>query len=156
MKKACGSYSQVHIQLVFAVQGRQNSIHSKWEKDLHKYITGIIQKKGHKSIAINGMSDHIHIFFGYKLTDTIPDLVREIKKASTVWIKENRLVIGDFHWQEGYGAFSYSNWDVQKITNYILNQKEHHKNIGFREEYLNLLSEFNIDFDSRFLFDFHE
>jgi putative transposase len=151
-----GSYSQIHIHLVFAVKGRQSFIHSKWEEDLYKYITGILHRKGHKSLAINGMPDHIHIFFGYKLTDNIPDLVREIKKATSAWIRENGYVRQGFLWQEGYGAFSYSNWDVTKIIKYVRNQKEHHKRTTFMEEYKGLLKDFDIPFEDRFLFEWFE
>ena len=103
-----GTYSKIYIQLVFAVKNRQSLISSVWEENLHKYITGIIQEKGQKLIAINGMPDHLHIFIGLKPSCCISDLVREIKKASNKWIKENKLTTYKFEWQEGFGAFSYS------------------------------------------------
>ena len=141
-----GSFSQVHIQLVLAVKGRQSLIHKSWEENLYRYIHGIIEGMGHRCLAINGMPDHLHIFFGYKLNNNIPDMIREIKKSTSRWIKENRFVNGSFYWQEGYGAFSYSNWDVQKIIQYVRNQKEHHRKTTFEHEYKTLLNEFEIPY----------
>jgi REP element-mobilizing transposase RayT len=100
-----GTFTQLYIQLVFAVRGRQNLILQSWEDDLYKYITGIIQQKGQKLLAINGMPDHIHILIGMKPTCCLSDLVREVKKSSNKFIKENKFVTGKFEWQEGFGAF---------------------------------------------------
>ncbi|MCE3229405.1 MAG: tpn [Bacteroidetes bacterium] len=100
------TYSQIYIQIVFAVRKRNSLIHPSWENELYKYITGIIQNKGQKLIAINGMPDHIHILIGMKPTCCLSDLVREIKKSSNEYVKENGFTKTQFQWQEGFGAFS--------------------------------------------------
>jgi len=146
------TYSQVYIQLVFAVQYREGLIDPIWEVSLHKYITGIIENKGHKLIAINGMPDHIHIFIGMKPTCSISDLVREIKKSSTLFINSRNLTKKNFRWQEGHGAFSYSHSSVKRVYNYVMNQKHHHGTKSFKEEYRDLLVKFEIQFDENFLF----
>lgn len=145
------TYVKVQIQIVFGVKYRQGLISSVWEDELYKYITGIVERRGHKLLAINGMPDHIHIFIGYRPTEGLSDLVREIKKSSTEFIKDKRFVKGKFQWQEGYGAFSYSEDRVKMIVNYVLNQKEHHRKVTFREEYLTFLKEFNVEYNPDYL-----
>jgi REP element-mobilizing transposase RayT len=135
---ASGTFSQIYIQIVFAVKGRENLILNSWEDELYKYITGIIQNKGQKLIAINGMPDHIHILIGMKPICCLSDLVREVKKASNSFINDKKFVKGSFHWQEGYGAFSYSHSALDNVVAYIDNQKAHHKKKSFKEEYLEI------------------
>lgn len=151
-----GTFSQVYLQIVFAVQGRENLISSHWKEDLNKYISGIITNKQQKSIIVNGMPDHIHGFIGLKPSMRISDIVRDIKNNSSRFINENGWVRGKFSWQEGYGVFSYSRSQVNKVYDYILNQEAHHKKRTFREEYLELLKKFDIQFDERFLFEWYE
>src|ERR1700744_733078 len=110
------TYIQLYIQFVFAVKGRESLIKSEWKDDLYKYITGVVQNNKSKLIAINGMSDHVHIFIGYKPVTSIPDLVKDIKVASSLWVKEKRLTNGKFSWQEGYGAFSYSISQIDAVS----------------------------------------
>ncbi|MDB5012930.1 MAG: transposase IS200-family protein [Daejeonella sp.] len=148
-----GTFSQIYIQIVFAVKGRQNLIHKEWKDDLHKYIAGIIKNKGQKSIIVNGMPDHVHVFVGLKPALAIADLVREIKNNSTNFINEHKFVKGTFSWQEGYGAFSYGQSQIEMVYNYILNQEIHHKKKTFRDEYFDFLKKFNIDYDERYLFE---
>lgn len=152
---SAGSFTQLYIHIVFAVKYRKNSISFIWEDDLYKYITGIIKKQGQSLLAINGMPDHIHIFIRMRPTCCISDLVREIKKASNAWINENKLVPGKFEWQGGYGAFSYSYSSVDNVINYILKQKEHHLKRKFKEEYIQLLKEFDIDYKEDYLFQWY-
>src|SRR5690349_20363138 len=125
------TYTQIHLQFVFAVKHRNNLIHSSWEDELYKYITGIIQKNNHKLLAINGMSDHIHILVGMRPTQSVSDLLQDIKGSSCKWINEKRFTTSRFEWQEGYGAFSYSPSHLKNVINYISNQKTHHKTNGF-------------------------
>ncbi len=146
------TYSKLQIHLVFAVKYRQALIHESWEVRLHKYITGIIECSGHKLLAINGMPDHVHIFIGMRPAQALSDLVREIKKASTQFIKDNGFTPHKFQWQEGYGAFSYAESQVKTVVNYILNQKEHHAVQKFNEEYLEMLQNFGIEYDQQHLF----
>ena len=151
-----GTFSQIYIQVVFAVKGRENFIAKPWRDDLHKYITGIVKGKEQKSIIVNGVADHIHCFVGLKPSMTISDLVRDIKNNSTNFINEKKLVKGKFSWQEGYGAFSYSHSQINDVYNYILNQEEHHKKKTFKEEYLEFLNKFEIPFEERYLFDWYD
>ena len=148
-----GTFSQIYIQIVFAVKGRENLIDRKWDEKLYQYISAIIRNKGQKLIAINGMPDHIHIFIGLKPSCCLSDLVREIKKSSNEFIRENKLVRGNFNWQEGYGAFSYSHSHIASVCKYIFNQKEHHKKVLFRDEYIDFLKKFEIEYNEKFLFD---
>lgn len=147
-----GTFSQIYIQLVFAVKGRESLIHKEWEERLYQYITGIIRAKEQKLIAINGMPDHIHIFIGIKSSCCLSDLVREIKKSSNEFIQVNKLSKFKFSWQEGYGAISYSHSQIDAVAKYILNQKEHHKKTSFKEEYIDFLKKFEIEHDEKYLF----
>jgi len=146
------TYTQIYIQVVFAVQGRQNLIRSERKEELHKYITGIITRHDQKLLAIHAMPDHVHILIGLNPSMALSDLVREIKTGSTNHINENRWVAGRFSWQEGFGAFSYAHSQLTEVIHYIQNQEEHHKRRGFQEEYREFLTRFNVPFDERYLF----
>ena len=150
------TFSQIYIQIVFAVKGRESLIHTSWEEELYKYISGIINNKEQKLISINGMPDHIHLLIGMKPTCSLSDLVREIKKSSNDFVKEKKFVKGKFTWQEGYGAFSYSHSSLDNVINYIKNQKKHHQKKTFKEEYLELLHKFEIEFKSEYLYEWIE
>ena len=151
-----GTFSQIYIQVVFAVRGRENLISPSWKDELHKYMAGIIKGKEQKSIIVNGMSDHIHAFIGLRTSIAVSDLVRDIKNNSTNFINSKKLVKGKFSWQEGYGAFSYSHSQIENVYQYILNQEEHHKKKTFREEYIDFLKKFEIDYDEKYLFEWIE
>jgi len=148
------TYTQLYIHIVFTVQGRENLIQNKWKLDLHKYISGIIKQRQHKPLIINGMPDHIHVFVGLNPSQGVSDLVRDIKAFSAKHINDQKLLRGKFSWQEGYGAFSYSKSQIEKVYHYIQHQEEHHKKQTFKEEYIGLLKKFNVDYDERYLFDF--
>ena len=150
------SFSQIYIQLVFAVKGRENLINNKWKETLHKYIAGIINGKEQKSIIVNGMPDHIHAFVGLRPAMAISDLVRDIKNNSSNFINDHKFVKGKFSWQSGYGAFSYSHSQIGTVYDYILNQEKHHQKKSFKEEYLELLKKFEIEFDEKYLFDWYD
>ena len=150
------SYSKIYIQVVFAVKNKEAIIGVDWEERLFQYITGIVQNKEQKMLAINGVKDHIHFFIGMKPTCCISDLVREVKKASNEFINENKFTKIKFQWQEGFGAFSYSNSDISAVINYIMNQKDHHKKKAFKEEYLEFLKVFDVDYNEKYLFDWFE
>jgi REP element-mobilizing transposase RayT len=149
-----GTYSQIYLQIVFAVKGRENLIAQSWKDELHKYISGIIKEKEQKPIIVNGMPDHIHAFIGLKPSMRISDLVRDIKNNSSKFINEKGWIKGKFSWQEGYGVFSYSHSHIERVYNYILNQEEHHRKKTFKDEYLELLKKFNIEFKEAYVFDF--
>jgi REP element-mobilizing transposase RayT len=147
-----GTFSQIYIQVVFAVQNRQCMIQSSWEEELYKYISGIVRNNEQKLLAINGMPNHIHFFIGMKPSCCLSDLVREVKKSSNEFINEKRFSKFKFNWQEGYGAFSYSHSQIDSVVKYIMNQKEHHRKQTFREEYLDFLRKFEIEFKDEYLF----
>ena len=146
------TYTQIYIQFVFAIQNRISLIKPKWEDELYKYITGIIQNKSHKMIAINGMPDHLHMFIGLEPVESISRLIKVVKGESSKWVTDRGLVPGKFTWQKGYGAFSYSRSHIDRVYNYVKNQKEHHKKKTFREEYIELLKKFDVDYDERYIF----
>lgn len=148
------TYTQLYVQFVFAVKYRESLIKKDWKDELCKYITGIVQNNKSKMLAINGVADHIHVFVGYKPTISIPDLVKDIKVASGLWINENKLTGSRFNWQEGYGAFSYRLRDIDEICHYIQDQEEHHRKKTFKEEYIGLLNDFAIEYEEKYLFDF--
>ena len=150
------TFSQIYIQVVFAVQGRQNLIQHSWKTELHKYIAGIITAKQQKSIIVNGMPDHIHAFIGLKPAMAVSDLVRDVKNNSTKFINEHGFVKGKFSWQEGFGAFSYSRSHIDRVYKYILNQEEHHKKKSFKTEYIEFLNFFEIPYDEKYLFEWYE
>ncbi len=146
------TYTQIHIHVVFSVQNRECIIVDLWKDELYKYITGILQNNHHKLLAINGMPDHIHILFGMKPTQSLSDLLQDIKGSSSKWINDKKLVKGRFSWQEGYGAFSYSKSQLPQIIRYIEKQEDHHQNKTFAEEYKGFLSAFGIEYDERYIF----
>ncbi|MGC3944805.1 MAG: IS200/IS605 family transposase [Chryseolinea sp.] len=146
------TYTQIHIQLVFAVKYRQRIMVKAWRGELFMYITGIINNHGHKLLAINGVEDHVHILIGLRPVEALSTLVQEIKKDSSKWINDKRLVPGSFRWQDGFSAFSYSMDALPNVIRYIENQEEHHKKKSFKEEYVAMLKEFKIDFDDRYIF----
>ena len=145
------TYTQIHFQVVFAVQNRQSLISKKWEDELYKYITGIIQNYNHKVLQINGMPNHIHILFGMRPTQSLSDLMKKIKGNSSKWINEKEFLREKFSWQAGYGGFTYSKSQLPNVIRYIKNQKEHHKNISFLEEYLKFLKDYEVEYDERYL-----
>ncbi|GEO12033.1 IS200/IS605 family transposase [Segetibacter aerophilus] len=149
------TFSQIYIQTVFAVKGRQSLISEVWEDELYKYITGIVRNKEQKMLAINGMPDHIHFLIGMRPSCCLSDLIREIKKSSNKYVNDN-FMKSNFQWQDGYGAFSYSHSALDNVVGYIMNQKEHHKRQTFKEEYVEFLRKFQIDYKDEYLFEWIE
>ena len=145
------TYSQIYIQVVFSVKARDHAIKPEWEEELYRYISGTINKKGQKLLAINGMPDHIHILINMQPNCCLSDLVREIKKSSNIFIKEKGWIKENFEWQEGFGAFSYSQSALENVISYIQKQKDHHKKTTFKEEYTKFLEKFNIDHNNKYL-----
>jgi len=149
------TYTQLYIQIIFAVKGRKNQIHEKIRVQIEKYICGIITNKKSKPIAIYCNPDHIHILIGIHPSVSISDITRDIKSNSSRWINENKMITS-FAWQKGYGAFSYSKSQLNNVVNYILNQPEHHKVKSFHTEYLELLKEYKVQYDDKYLFEWLE
>ena len=146
------TYTQIHLQCVFAVKFRDAVINNSWKERLHKYIIAIVNNNGHKLLAINSMPDHLHLFFGMRPNQSLSDLMRLVKGDSSEWINKQKLVLGNFRWQEGYGAFSYSRSQTDTVVKYILNQEEHHRKKTFLEEYKETLAKFEIDYDELYIF----
>jgi len=147
------TYTQIYIHVVFTVMGRQSLIPGEHKEELHKYITGIIQNAGQKTIVINSMPDHVHIIIGMKPNIALSDLVRDIKANSAKFVNEKRWVMGRFNWQEGFGAFSYSYSQLDTVAGYIKNQEKHHSRRSFRDEYLEILKKFSVEYDAKYIFD---
>lgn len=150
------TYSQIYIQIVFAVNGRQNLVPKLHKEEIHKYITGIIRNKKQKLLAINCLPDHTHIFCGITPDIKISDLVRDVKSISTGFINEKRFINGKILWQHGFGAFSYSHPHIDRVVKYVLNQEEHHRKKTFREEYIGLLEKFNVEYNPKYIFEFYD
>ena len=150
------TYVQAYFHLVFAVRNRDALIGKSWKDELEKYITGIVQNNGHKMIAIGTMPDHIHIFIGYSLNQIIPQLVEQIKTSSNHWITENKLTRFRFYWQKGYGAFTHSHSQIDVVAKYVLNQAKHHRHKSFREEYTEMLRDFEVAYKDEYVFTFFD
>lgn len=150
------TYTQMYVQIVFAVKGRDNLIREKHRDELEKYICGIINNKKSKPLAIYCNPDHIHILIGLHPTSSVSDLTRDIKANSSKFINEKKLLSGKFNWQDGFGAFTYSKSQIDNVAKYILNQPIHHKRKSFKEEYLAILKKLGIEYDDRYLFEWYE
>ena len=151
------TYSQIYLQFIFAVNGRENLIREEIREEIQKYITGIIQNKGQKLLAIYANPDHIHFLVSLKKLDiSISQFVKEIKTFSTDFINDRKFVTGKFHWQHGYGCFSYAKSQKDAVVDYILTQKEHHKKESFKIEYEKFLKVFEIEYDEKYLFEFYD
>jgi len=146
------TYTQIHIQFVFAVKYRRALIAPEWKERLHQYITGIFQQNDHKMLQINSMPDHMHILVGFRPAQSISSMIQNVKTESSKWIQHQKLCDSKFAWQEGYGAFSYSKSHVQRVIRYIENQEKHHQKISFLDEYRKLLRAFEVEYDDKYLF----
>jgi len=146
------SYTQIHIQFVFAVKFRAALIGNERKGRLFQYMTGIFQENKHKMLQINGMPDHIHIFIGMRPHQSISSLIQNVKTESSKWIKAQNLCSYPFAWQEGYGAFSYAKSQVDDVIRYIQNQEIHHRKETFLDEYKKFLIAFGIEWDEKYIF----
>jgi putative transposase len=146
------TYTQIYLHVVFAVEGRQNLIAPEHNDELQKYITGIVTAQKHKLIAINNMPDHLHLLVGLRPDVALSDLVRDVKAGSSKFINEKRWVMGRFSWQEGFGAFSHARSQLGAVIRYIQNQQKHHAKKSFRDEYLELLEKFGVEYDQKYIF----
>ena len=148
------TYTQVYVQIVFAVKYRQHLIHKSWKDELHKYICGIINGKAQRVYAIGGVEDHIHILVSLKPDMSISELVRDIKACSSKWVNERGFAQEKFQWQGGFGAFSYQGDALENLIRYINNQEQHHLKTKFKDEYIELMQQYNIDYNEKYLFVF--
>jgi REP element-mobilizing transposase RayT len=150
------TYSQINIQLIFSVEGKQNFLLSKFRNNLFRYIYGILKESGQFPLAVNGYLDHVHAFFELSANNSVSEISRIVKTNSSKWINENKFIPGRFNWQKGYGAFSYSRSQRNRVINYIINQEKHHQSITFKQEYLDLLKKFEVLYDNKYLFQWIE
>lgn len=148
-----GTFSQIYLQFVFAVQGRQHLIAPQHKEELQRYLTSLVQARNAKMLAVHCMPDHTHLFAGLKPAVFIPDFIKEIKVQSNEFIKAKGWTGGTFHWQEGYGVFSYGHSQLDRVCKYVLNQVEHHRKKTFKEEYHEFLRRFAVPYEERFLFE---
>jgi putative transposase len=146
------TYSQIFMHYIFAVQNRISLISNNWQVDLYRYMSGIITNNGHKTFVINGMPDHVHALVSMNPKQAPSDLMHDVKRSSSLWINENRLIPGKFSWQEGFGVFSYGKSQVPSIASYIEQQKQHHERQTFLDEYIQFLRLFEIEFDQRYIY----
>lgn len=146
------TYTQLYFHVVFAVKGRRNHIAKSWKDELYKYISGIISNKNQKLMIINGIPNHVHLLIGTKPNCNLSDLIRDIKANSSRWINEKKLIKGKFEWQTGFGAFTVSQSGVNNVINYIKNQEKHHSKKSFKEEYIDFLKAYQIDYKSEYIF----
>jgi len=151
-----GTFTQLYIQLVFAVKYRDKLLHRNFRSRVFEYMSGILTSMNHKSLIINGVSDHVHIFIGLNPSKSISDTVHDLKRGSSLFINKENICRGKFAWQEGYGAFSYSRSHIEEVYQYIKSQEEHHKKNSFREEYTKLLKLFGVEFEEKYLFNFFD
>ena len=150
------SYQRVLLQYVFAVKGRQNILHKSFRDEVFRYITGIIEQKGQKSIIVNGVADHVHVLVGVKPPFEMDAFIRDVKNNSSKFINKKDWLRTKFAWQVGYGVFSYNQEQVHRVYNYILNQEAHHAKQTFREEYIQFLLENEIEYDEKYLFEWYD
>ncbi len=147
-----GTFSQIYLQYVFAVKGRENLLQKPWRDEVFKYISGIIKGKNQKPIIVNGFIDHVHVFVGIRPSMGISDLIRDIKNNACNFINEKKFLKNRFEWQTGYGVFSYSHSQIENVYEYIAKQEEHHRKKSFKEEYFELLKRFEVEYNEKYLF----
>jgi len=151
-----GTFTQMYVHLVFAVKYRENLLHKSFRYRVFEYMSGILKQQNHKSLIINGVSDHVHVLYGMNPAVSVSQTVHDLKRNSSLFINTEKLCLGSFAWQEGYGGFTYSHSQLKDIYRYIENQEIHHKKTNFKEEYIGFLEKFEIEKDQRFLFEFFE
>ena len=150
------TYTQIYVQIVFSVRGRENFIPEKRRIELEKYMCGIVSNKKSKPLAVYCNPDHTHILIGLHPSISTSEMAKDIKSNSSRWINENRWMRGRFNWQEGFGGFTYSKSQIDTVAKYILNQAEHHKKTSFKDEYIGILKKYGIDFDDKYLFTWYD
>jgi REP element-mobilizing transposase RayT len=144
---------QVFIHCVFGVKYRESLIKATFKHQLFGVLGNLINETGCKTIIVNGVEDHVHCFFYLKPTCSISEVMKSVKAKSSKWINENDFLEKRFEWQRGYGAFSYNKSSFDNVVRYIQNQEEHHKKSTYKEEYLDFLEKFGVDYDKDYWFD---
>lgn len=138
------------MHVIFAVKGRESLIHTEWQDEFYRYMSRALKNREHTPYIINGMEDHVHLLFGMTPKESLSELVQSLKIQATKHIKEQYGCM-DFSWQSGFGAFSYSKSFLPAVSNYIANQKEHHKKCSFDDEMREILRKAGIEYDERYI-----
>ena len=146
------TYHQIYLQTVYAVKYRQAVLDKTWRSKVQGVIGNLINETGCKTIIVNGVEDHMHCFLGLRPVVAVSELMKTVKAKSSKYINDHKMTKERFEWQEGYGVFSYRQRDVDQIYKYIQNQEEHHQKHSFREEYQDLLKEFEIGYEEQYIF----
>ena len=150
------TYTQINIHAVFAVKGRENIIYKELMEELCKYMHGIMVNLKQYPLAISGHKNHLHLFFEQNPDTTLSDIVEKVKANSSKWMNLHKKLPGHFEWQRGYGGFSYARSQRNEVIQYIMNQEKHHQEKTFRDEFMAILMNYELDFDHRYLFEFYE
>lgn len=150
------TYTQLYIQYVFSVKGRENFIKEFFRDELEKVICGIVNNHKCKTYAIYCNPDHTHLLVGMHPNISPSKLMEQVKSGSSKWLNEKKYIPGKFAWQDGYDAFTYSKSHIDKVVKYILNQSEHHKKRSFREEYLLFLQKYGVRYNDKYLFEYYD
>ena len=150
------SHTQLYVQYVFTIKGRKNFLPLEHNAKLHKYIRGIVEKRRSILLAINNTSDHMHILTSINPNYSFAKMIQEIKAGSAKYINDQKWVESKFQWQAGYGAFSYSKSHVENVVTYIADQQQHHQKKTFREEFIDFLDKFRVEYDKKYLFEFYD
>jgi REP element-mobilizing transposase RayT len=146
------TYHQIYLQLVFAVKYRRAVLDKAWRNKVQGVIGNLVNETGCKTIIVNGVEDHMHCFVGLRPAVSVSDLMKTVKAKSSMYINNHSLTKERFEWQEGYGVFSYRRRDVDQIYKYVQNQESHHQKHTFKDEYLDLLKEFEVEYDEQYIF----
>lgn len=150
------TYTQINIHAVFAVKGRENVLFESFSTRLFEYLSGILVHLNQYPLAVGGYRNHVHVFFELNPVSPLADIMEKLKANSSKWINDNKFVMGHFEWQRGYGGFSYSKSQRDRVIKYIMNQEKHHSKLTFKEEYMKMLKDFDIRFENQYLFEFSE
>ena len=146
------TYHQIYLQAVFAVKYRNAVLAKSWRSEVFGVIGNLINETNCKTIIVNGVEDHVHCFLGLRPVVSASELMKTVKAKSSKYINDHKLTPERFEWQEGYGVFSYHQSQLDTVYKYIQNQEEHHRRQTFRDEYLGLLKEFNVEYDEQYIF----
>ena len=147
------SLANIYIHLIFSTKNRFPFLAKKVRPDLHSYMTTVLANLNSPAMLINSVDDHVHILFNMSRTVTLAQVVEDIKKSSSKWIKTQGEGLAQFAWQAGYGGFSVSESNLPKVANYIQNQEKHHRVKTFQEEYREFLNKHNIEFNEQYVWD---
>ena len=148
------SLAQIYLHIIFSTKNREPFLTDRdFRRQVHGYVSSVCRSTGSSSLAVGGVEDHLHILCLFSRTCTVADLVKEVKRESSLWIKDRDPELRRFFWQEGYGAFSLSPSHVERVSSYIRNQEKHHRHETFQDEYRRILDKYGVAFEERYVWD---